>query len=167
MKKLFASSLGIFSLLFILVSCGTISGSTSRVALVDAPSGMQVYANGVPVDIKWEETVSTMKIGSGGDTRTSYSSPVVKLSKKDKVTLKLVSGSNSEELQLKRKGHSGYFWGNLFFTGLTGFIVDGVTGNGKTQHPNYIDVPALLAGKPVAEWRSKAQLKKAIKNSAN
>ena len=134
-------------------------------ALVDAPKGLQVYANGEAVDIKWEETVSTMKIGSKGDTRTSYSSPVVKLNKKDKVTLKLVSGSSSEELQLKRKGHSGYFWGNFFFTGLTGFVVDGVTGNGKAQHPNYIDVPALLAGKPISEWRSKSQLKKAIKKS--
>jgi hypothetical protein len=154
----------VISVLFI--SCGTISGKMSKVALVDAPRNIQAKANGERVDVEQAQTVSTLKVGSSGDTYTNYYSPVVKLSKKEKVTLELSSGSNNGSVDLTPKFSGSYLVGNMFVTGLVlGTAIDVATGNHK-KHIRFVDVPAVLAGKPQSEWRSKGKLKKAIKKSA-
>jgi hypothetical protein len=148
-----------------LTSCGTITGRLSKVALVDAPRNLSATADGERVDISRDLTVSNLKVGTNGDTYNDYYSPVVKLDKHKTVTLKLSSGGSSGSVDLKPKFSGNYLLGNLFLTGLTGTLVDVATGNHR-QHIRFIDVPAVLAGKPMREWRSKHQLKKAIKRSA-
>ena len=156
----------IIAVLFVTVtSCGTITGRLSKVALVDAPRNLSASADGETVEIKSDLTVSNLKVGAKSDTYYDYYSPVVKLDKHKTVTLKLSSGSSSGSVDLTPKFSGNYLFGNLFLTGLTGTLVDVVTGNHR-QHIRFVDVPAVLAGKPMNEWRSKHQLKKAIKRSA-
>lgn len=156
----------IIAVLFVTVtSCGTITGRLSKVALVDAPRNLSASADGESVEIKRDLTVSNLKVGTNGDTYNDYYSPVVKLDKHKTVTLQLSSGSSSGSVDLKPKFSGNYLLGNMFLTGLTGTIIDVATGNHR-QHVRFVDVPAVLAGKPMSEWRSKHQLKKAIKRSA-
>lgn len=149
-----------------MASCGTIVGSKAQVALVDAPRNLEVTANGQKVDIKMEETVSTMKISNSGDTRTSYSSPVIKVPKKNSQTLVLSAGSKSGTVETKPKANGAVIVSDIFLFGGVGLVIDLVTGNHKKQTPKFIDVPAVLAGKPMSEWRSQSKLKKAIKQRA-
>lgn len=165
MKKTILHLTAIISVTMSITSCGTIVGSKAQVALVDAPSNLQVTANGERVQIKMEETVSTMKISNSGDTRTSYSSPVIKVPKKKAQTIVLTSGSNSGTIETKPKANGAVIVSDIFLFGGVGLIVDFITGNHKKQTPKYIDVPAVLAGKPQSEWRSQSKLKKAIKNN--
>jgi hypothetical protein len=105
-----------------------------------------------------------MKISNSGDTRTSYSSPVIKLPRKSAQTIELISGSKKGTFETKPKVDGNLVLLNMF-TGI-GLIIDIATGNIKKQSPKFIDVPAVLAGKPQSEWRSQSKLKKAIKKSA-
>lgn len=148
-----------------LASCGTISGRLSKVALVDCPRDLVAKADGERLDISSDLTISNLSPGMNRDTYTDYYSPVVKLDKHKTVSLELSSGSSSGSVEMKPKFSGPYFWGNLFITGLTGMIIDVATGNHR-QHRRFVDVPAVLAGKPISEWRSKSKLKKAIKRSA-
>lgn len=152
-------------LLVLLSSCGTITGRLSKVALVDAPHNLSATADGERVEISRDLTVSNLKVGSNGDTYNDYYSPIVKLDKHKTVTLQLSSSGSSGSVDLKPKFSGNYLLGNMFLTGLTGTVVDVATGNHR-QHIRFVDVPAVLAGKPMSEWRSKHQLKKAIKRSA-
>jgi hypothetical protein len=133
--------------------------------LVDAPRNLSATADGERVDISRDLTVSNLKVGTNGDTYNDYYSPVVKLDKHKTVTLKLSSGSSSGSVDLTPQFSSNYLLANIFLTGFTGTLVDVATGNHR-QHIRFVDVPAVLAGKPMNEWRSKHQLKKAIKRSA-
>lgn len=162
----------IFNLLLLSVivysvsSCGTIMGKMNKVTLVDAPSNLTAKADGETVDIKTDLSVSTLKVGTNADTYTDYYAPTIKLNKHKTVDLQLSFGSSNGTVNLSPKFSGGYFLGNMFFFGLiTGTIVDVATGNHR-KHIRFVDVPAVLAGKPQSEWRSKSQLKKAIKKSA-
>lgn len=149
-----------------LISCGTIAGKMSKVVMVDAPRNLIAKADGEKLDINYELSVSTLKVGSSGDTYTDYYSPTVKLNKSKTVTLDLSSGNQNGTTELKPKFSGNYFLGNLFITGLVlGTAIDMATGNHR-QHIRFVDVPAVLAGKPQSEWRSKKKLKKAIKRKA-
>ena len=150
----------------IFTSCGTILGKTSKVALVDAPLNLEARADGESLDIKRDLTVSTLSVGMNRDTYTDYYSPVVRLDKRKTVNLELRSGSRSGSADLTPKFSGNYFLGNMFVTGLVlGTAIDLATKSHK-QHIRFVDVPAMLEGKPQSEWRSKRKLKKAIKKSA-
>lgn len=164
MKKISLPLIALAAVSFMLTSCGTIAGSKAQIALVEAPRGVSVKANGETVDIKYEETVSTMKVGSNGDTRNSYSSPVIKVPRNKAQTIEISAGSQKGTVVTKPKVDGNIVILDLF-TGF-GLFVDIATGNLKKQNPRFIDVPAVLAGKPQSEWRSQRKLKKAIKKSA-
>lgn len=166
MKKTIQNLFALTTLACMITSCGTIVGPKAQVALVDAPSGISVKANGERVDVNYEETVSSMKVGMNSDTRTSYSSPVIKVPKKTAQTIELSAGGKNGSFDTKPKGDGSVILADIFLFGGIGLIVDLVTGNIKKQTPKFIDVPAVLAGKPQSEWRSQSQLKKAIKKSA-
>jgi hypothetical protein len=150
----------------LLTSCGTIMGKMSKVALVDAPRNLEAKADGERLDIKNDLTVSTLSVGTNGDTYRDYYSPTVKLNKHKTVTLDLSSGNKTGTAELKPKFSGAYFLGNMFVTGLVlGTAIDVATHNHR-KHIRYVDVPAVLAGKSQSEWRSKGQLKRAIKRKA-
>lgn len=166
MKKTIFQLVVVSLLSVTMVSCGTIMGKMSKVALVDAPKDLQAKADGQRLEIKSDLTVSNLKVGMNGDTYNDYYSPVIKLNKRKTVALELSSGSTKGNVDLKPKFSGTYFLGNMFVTGLIlGTAVDIATSNHR-KHIRYIDVPAVLAGKPQSEWRSKSKLKKAIKKSA-
>ena len=166
LMKQITTLFGIIATMFVLLtSCGTITGRLSKVALVDAPRNLSATADGERVEISTDLTVSNLKVGTNRDTYYDYYSPIVKLDKHKTVTLKLSSSGSSGSVDLKSKFSGNYLLGNMFLTGLTGTLVDVATGNHR-QHIRFVDVPAVLAGKPMSEWRSKNQLKKAIKRSA-
>ena len=166
MKKSVVSLAVITAMCTLFSSCGTIMGKMSKVALVGAPRDLVAKADGEKIDIKSDLSVSTLSVGTTGDTYTDYYSPIVKLNKHKTVTLELSSGSRSGSAALTPKFSGNYFFGNMFITGLVlGTAIDMATGNHR-QHIRFVDVPAVLAGKPRSEWRSKHQLKRAIKRSA-
>lgn len=160
----------LFATGILLNSCGTIMGKRSKVALVGAPTNLIAKADGEGLEIKNEtalsrlsETESTLgNIKTTTSTYSDYYSPTVRLNKQKKVLLELASGNDKGSVELNPKFSPNYFLLNLFLTGPLGIIVDVVTKNQK-QHTRFVDVPAVLAGKPKSEWRSKHKLKKAIK----
>lgn len=155
----------LLSIAVLFSSCGTISGRLSKVTLVDAPRGLEAKADGDGLDISSEVAISNLSVGMNADTYTNYYAQTVKLDKHKTVTLDLSSGNLNGSVEMKPRFSSAYFFGNFFFTGLTGILIDVATGNHR-QHRRFIDVPAILAGKPINEWRSKSKLKRAIKRSA-
>ncbi len=166
MKKVIMNLVVFTAASLVFISCGTIMGKMSKVALVDAPRNLEAKADGENLEITKDLTVSNLKVGMNNDTYYDYFSPVVKLNKHKTVSLELSSGGSKGTVDLSPKFSGAYFFGNLFVTGLVlGTVVDVATKNHR-QHMRYVDVPAILAGKPVSEWRSKHQLKKAIKKSA-
>lgn len=154
----------VVTLIFI-SSCGTISGRLSKVTLVDAPRDLEATADGEILEINNDLAISNISVGMNSDTYNNYYAPTIKLDKHKTVTLSLSSGNSNGSTEMKPRFSSAYFWGNFFLTGMTGILIDVVTGNHR-QHRRFIDVPAILAGKPVKEWRSKSKLKRAIKRSA-
>lgn len=150
---------------FLFASCGTITGKFSKVALVDCPRNLEAYADGERIEINNELTISKLNPGMNGDTYVDYYSPAIKLNKQKRVTLQLTSGNNNGIIEMKPHFSGAYFLSNLFLTGTFGTILDIATNNHRI-HRRFIDVPAILANKPIREWRSKSKLKRAIKRSA-
>ncbi len=164
MKKVFFHLVLILTISATLVSCGTISGKMSKVTLVDAPKNLVAKADGETVDIKSEMTLSQMSIDNS--RVTEYYAPVVKLNKRKKISLELSSGGTNGTAELTPKFSGAYFLGNMFTSGIIlGTAIDMATASHR-KHVRFVDVPAVLAGKPKSEWRGKHQLKRAIKKSA-
>lgn len=164
MKK-FTVSILILATLFSITSCGTIAGAITKgkrpVYLIDAPKDLTVKVNGQEQDISSELFASHSDIGA---SRTvDFYTAAVNLPYKKKMNMQLSTSGGAGSVDLKPKSQSAIFWANLIFAPIVGHIIDAVTKNNKTLGPRYIDVPAVLAGKPKSDWRSKSQLKKYAK----
>lgn len=166
MKKTFLNLIALFAAGIIFNSCGTIMGKMSKVNLVGAPSNLHAKADGEDLKIQNDLALSRLKEGMNSSTYIDYYTPTVKLNKHKPVILELSSGNSEGSVELKPKFSGTYLLGNIFVTGVVlGTAVDVATGNHK-KHVRFVDVPAVLAGKPQSEWRSKHQLKRAIKKGA-
>lgn len=164
-------SVGIMSLLlFAFSSCGTIassfSGGKRPSFIVNSPADVIIKLDGTPLDISRELFTSSVNIGA--TATTNFSTAAVNLPYKKAITLEISSPSSGRTgtIELKPKGSSAIFWGNLIFAPIVGHIIDGVTGNSKTLRPKYIDVTSVLNKVPFQDWPSQGQLKRREKDLA-
>lgn len=162
MKKAIAYFVFAIGAMTLFSSCGTIMGTRSKVHLVNSPSNLVVKADGEAVPIKMDAAMARAPMYS--NYIITYYVPTVKINKKKPVELELISGEKSGKTISTPKFSGAYFMGNMFVGGLiSGVAIDLATKSHK-QHPRFIDVPAVLDGKPKEEWRSKRKLKKEIKS---
>lgn len=161
MKNAVAYFVLAMGLMTLFSSCGTIMGARSRVHLVNSPQNLVVKADGEIVKTKME--VALVRSPMYSNTIIWYYVPTVKINKRKPVELELISGDRSGTTVSTPKFSSEYFFGNLFLTGLIPGLALDIATNSHKQHPLYIDVPAVLEGKPREEWMSKRKLKKEIK----
>lgn len=149
-------------------SCGTIAGAITGGKrpsfLVNAPKDVTVKLNGETLDITSELFASNV---AGNATRDYYAA-AVKMPYKKALTIQLSSASagKSTTLDLKPKGISAIFWGNILIAPIVGHIIDGVTNNNKMLQPKYIDVQSALNNIPVKDWPSQGKLKRISKSAA-
>ncbi|MDB5119602.1 MAG: hypothetical protein JWN56_820 [Sphingobacteriales bacterium] len=162
-------SFGIASLsLFTFSSCGTVassfSGGKRPSFIVNAPQDVIVKLDGTPLDLSSELFTSSVNIGA--KATTDFSTAAVNLPYKKAITLEISSPSTGRTgtIELKPKGSSAIFWGNLIFAPIVGHIIDGVTGNSKTLRPKYIDVTSVLNKVSFKDWPSQGQLKRREKD---
>lgn len=135
--------------------CATImKGDKSNVYLMNAPADIKVYENEQLIPMKRMDAHELYSLSDSfndeaNSTRTSYSAWGVTLNCTKPHTLKLVTSSKSGTVQLEPTMAMKWFWVNLLFAGVPGWVTDGVTDNWNELAPvggekNLIDVSKYL-----------------------
>lgn len=152
-----------------LSSCGTVgsalSGGKRPSFLVNAPKDVVVKLNGEKLDISSE----LFATGGIGNVDKSYYTAAVNIPFKNPVSIQVSSASEgkSSTLDLKPKGSTAIFFGNLIFAPIVGHLIDAVTKNNKILEPKYIDVASVLNNVPLKDWPSQGKLKRLSKKDAS
>ncbi len=123
---------------FFLVGLCVLSGIGSILIVMGCAS----IIHGTKQDVSISSTPGDANITVDGTSRgkTPF---VVELSRKNKHVIKLeLNGYETYEMNLTRKV-SGWYWGNILFGGIVGFIVDPITGGMYKIKPEQIT--AVLA----------------------
>ncbi len=153
--KTLAVLAGLVVYLLVATGCATImKGDKSNVYLVNAPSGIKVYENDQLIPINRMDahelySLSDAFSDEANSTSTSYSAWGMTLNCTKPHTLKLVANSTTGTVILEPTMAMKWFWVNLLFAGVPGWVTDGVTGNWNELAPvggekNLIDVSKYL-----------------------
>lgn len=138
-----------FTAMLLLSSCGSIlMGVKKPLIMVDAPKDLQVKNKHTGEQLAVESVQWGGKRSAASNTATFYYAPGVRFKPHRATMLELSTGEGAVTVPIGKKNMTGILILDIAISWGVFAIIDLANGGVRRHRPRYVDVPAVLAGRP-------------------